>query len=103
MITVYPIGTTIFNPEKAYGGYTLLNFLHEPEIVLFDMNGKVVNTWMVERGPKEPTPGQGSAASPLRAQGRSSGCRAPVVGHLELCPPAGKRQHARAQGVRLGQ
>ena len=58
MITVYPIGTTIFNPEKAYGGYTLLNFLHEPEIVLFDMNGKVVNTWMVERGPKEPTPGQ---------------------------------------------
>ena len=57
MITVYPIGTTIYNPEKAFGGYTLLNFLHEPEIVLFDMNGKVVNTWRVERGPKEPAPG----------------------------------------------
>ena len=38
MITVYPIGTTIYNPEKAFGGYTLLNFLHEPEIPLFDMN-----------------------------------------------------------------
>ena len=103
MITVYPIGTTIFNPEKAYGGYTLLNFLHEPEIVLFDMNGKVVNTWMVERGPKEPTPGRPLGGLSLRAQGRSAGRGAPVVGHLELCPPAGKRQHARAQGVRLGQ
>ena len=57
MITVYPIGTTIYDPEKAFGGYTLLNFLHEPDIVLFDMNGRVVNTWRVERGPEEPAPG----------------------------------------------
>ena len=54
MITVYPIGTTIYNPEKAFGGYTLLNFLHEPDITLFDMNGNVVNAWAVERDERPP-------------------------------------------------
>ena len=49
MIPVYPIETTIYDPDKTHGGYTLLNFLHEPEIVLFDMNGNVVNTWTVDR------------------------------------------------------
>ena len=45
MIAVYPIGSTINYPEKTFDVYTLLNFLHEPDIILLDMNGKLVNTW----------------------------------------------------------
>ena len=45
MITVYPIGTTIYDPDKSYGGYTLIDFLSEPEIVLIDMNGNIVHKW----------------------------------------------------------
>ena len=45
MITVYPIGTTIYDPDKCYGGYTLIDFLGEPETMLIDMNGNVVHRW----------------------------------------------------------
>ena len=45
MITVYPLGTTIYDPDKSYGGYTLIDFLGEPEIILIDMNGNIVHQW----------------------------------------------------------
>jgi len=48
MITVYPIGTTIYDPEKSFNGYTLFCFPYEPEVKLIDMNGNVVNEWKVK-------------------------------------------------------
>jgi len=47
MITVYPLGTTIYNPDKCSNGYTLFCFPYEPEVLLIDMNGNVVNRWNV--------------------------------------------------------
>lgn len=47
--TVYPTGTTIYNPEKCWNGYTLyqatLNQANGVGAVLIDMNGNVVNRW----------------------------------------------------------
>jgi hypothetical protein len=47
--TVYPTGTTIYEPEKCWSGYTLFQAtLHQvPAVgaVLVDMNGNVVNRW----------------------------------------------------------
>lgn len=42
--SVYPMGTTIYDPEKAWSGYTLMPV---PKVgaVLIDMNGNVVKVW----------------------------------------------------------
>ena len=50
MRTVYPIGTTIYDPEKCYNGYSLYcipqgRFLSP--VILIDMNGNVVQKWNV--------------------------------------------------------
>ncbi len=48
MVTVYPIGTTIYNPEKCYNGYTIMCFpAGHKAVKLIDMNGNVVNEWNV--------------------------------------------------------
>jgi len=47
MITVYPIGTTIYNPEKCYNGYTLFAFQRESIVRLIDMNGNIVHEWNI--------------------------------------------------------
>jgi hypothetical protein len=47
--SVYPTGTTIYEPEKCWNGYTLFQSeLHRNNghgAVLIDMNGNVVNRW----------------------------------------------------------
>ena len=47
--SVYPTGTTIYNPEKCWSGYTVYQAtLHQKNSVgtiLVDMNGNVVNRW----------------------------------------------------------
>ncbi|MBN1848489.1 MAG: aryl-sulfate sulfotransferase [Deltaproteobacteria bacterium] len=44
--TVFPHGTTIYNPEKCYNGYTVFGTEVEEEgTVLIDMNGNVVKQW----------------------------------------------------------
>jgi hypothetical protein len=43
--TVYPTGTTIYDPELAWGGYTVLSPLGEQSAVVIDMNGNVVKQW----------------------------------------------------------
>jgi hypothetical protein len=47
--TVYPMGTTIYNPEKCWNGYTLFQSrMHsgaDAAAVLIDMNGNTVNMW----------------------------------------------------------
>src|SRR4030042_922605 len=47
--TVYPTGTSIYQPEKCWNGYTVFQpMMHEPAspgATLIDMNGNVVNQW----------------------------------------------------------
>lgn len=42
--SIYPTGTTIYNPEKCWNGYTLFE-APDRGIFLIDMNGKVVRFW----------------------------------------------------------
>ena len=44
MITVYPLGTTIYIPEKCFNGYTIFSYeVGIPAVRIIDMNGNVVN------------------------------------------------------------
>ena len=47
--TVYPTGTTIYEPEKCWNGYTIFQSAmfqgRKATAVLIDMNGNVVNQW----------------------------------------------------------
>jgi len=43
--TVYPTGTTIYDPARAWSGYTVLSPLNTPAVVVIDMNGTVVKQW----------------------------------------------------------
>jgi len=47
MITVYPVGTTIYDPGKCYNGYTLFSSKRELGVKLIDMNGNTANRWNV--------------------------------------------------------
>src|SRR5262245_37353733 len=42
--TVYPTGTTIYDPARAWSGYTVF-VLPQTGAVLIDMNGKAVRQW----------------------------------------------------------
>ena len=43
--SVYPTGTTIYNPEKCWNGYTIFPGVESQGAFLIDMNGKVVKHW----------------------------------------------------------
>ena len=43
-VTIYPTGTTIYNPEKCWNGYTVFP-ARGVGATLIDMNGNVVNRW----------------------------------------------------------
>lgn len=42
--SVYPTGTTIYDPEKAWSGYTLMP-VSGIGAILIDMNGNVIKVW----------------------------------------------------------
>ena len=57
MRTVYPLGTTIYDPGKCHNGYTLILRWRADagsDIILIDMNGNTVHSWGVNgsRSPK---------------------------------------------------
>jgi len=57
--TIYPTGTTIYDPEKSWNGYTIFQ-ANEVGATLIDMNGTVVNQWKgmgAEFSPKRILPG----------------------------------------------
>lgn len=55
--TVHPTGTTIYDPTKAWNGYTLFQ-ANQHGAVLIDMNGKVVKFWKDLQGmPNKLLPG----------------------------------------------
>ena len=43
--SVYPTGTTIYDPERAWNGYTVLSPLRTQAVIVIDMNGNVVKQW----------------------------------------------------------
>lgn len=54
---VYPTGTTIYNPDKSWNGYTLFT-ARETGVTLVDMNGNVVRMWKGLQGfPPKMLPG----------------------------------------------
>lgn len=52
--SVYPTGTTIFKPDKAWNGYTLFDTPQQQGAVLIDMNGRVVKRWKEIAAPPGP-------------------------------------------------
>ena len=43
--TVFPTGTTIYEPDKAWNGFTVLSPLGTPAVIVLDMDGRVVKRW----------------------------------------------------------
>jgi hypothetical protein len=43
--TVFPTGTTIFDPERAWSGFTVLSPLAMQAVPVIDMNGSIVKRW----------------------------------------------------------
>ena len=43
--TVFPTGTTIYEPAKAWSGFTVLATLDTPAVLVIDMNGRTVKRW----------------------------------------------------------
>jgi hypothetical protein len=43
--SVYPTGTTIYDPMRAWNGFTVLSPLGTPAAIVIDMNGTVVKQW----------------------------------------------------------
>ena len=44
MITVYPTGTTIYDPDSCYNGYTIFSYeIGAPVAKIINMNGNTVN------------------------------------------------------------
>ena len=43
--TVYPSGTTLYEPDKTDNGYTVLSPLETHAVIVIDMNGRVVKRW----------------------------------------------------------
>ena len=79
--TVYPTGTTIYNPEKCWNGYTLFQTSVYQFIsvgaILTDMNGNVVNHWKGFHGkPNKMLPGGHIIGS--------SACRNAKYGHHDM-------------------
>jgi hypothetical protein len=42
---VYPTGTTIYEPDRSWSGYTVLSPLQTQVVLVIDMNGTVVKRW----------------------------------------------------------
>ncbi len=43
--SVYPTGTTIYDPDKSWNGFTVLSPLATQAVLVIDMNGNVVKRW----------------------------------------------------------
>jgi hypothetical protein len=43
--SVYPTGTTIYEPDRTWNGYTVLSPLGTQAVIVIDMNGNVVKQW----------------------------------------------------------
>ena len=46
MRTVYPVGTTLYQPERCFNGYTII--FGGFDVKLVDMNGRTVQAWQLD-------------------------------------------------------
>ena len=69
MRTVYPIGTTLYQPERCCSGYTLI--FRGLDVRLVDMNGREVNAWHLDTSVHD----HGSDRAHLQADGHIVVCR----------------------------
>jgi hypothetical protein len=78
--SVYPTGTTIYDPDRAWKGYTVLSPLGTEAVLVIDMNGSIVKRWEGYNnsagGPARVLPGGDVMAA--------SGARPPHQESLEL-------------------
>jgi hypothetical protein len=78
--SVYPTGTTIYKPDLAWNGYTVLSPLASNAALVIDMNGNIVKRWdgyvNSAGGPVRVLPGGGVMAA--------AGARPPHQESLEL-------------------
>jgi hypothetical protein len=78
--SVYPTGTTIYDPQRTWNGYTVLSPLGTQAVLVIDMNGNVVKRWdgyvNSAGGPARVLPGGGVIAA--------SGANPPHQESLEL-------------------
>jgi hypothetical protein len=73
--SVYPTGSTIYEPNQCFNGYTCFR-THEG-VVLIDMNGNVAHLWKGMEGmPAKPLPGGFVIGS--------TACRNPKYGYLDM-------------------
>jgi hypothetical protein len=101
--SVYPTGTTIYEPDRAWNGYTVLSPLGTQAVLVIDMNGNVVKRWdgfnNSAGGPARVFPGGVVVAA--------SGARPPHQESLELVQRdfAGRDlwRFSRAEEIRTGQ
>ena len=54
-VTDWPVGLTLYDPDRASPGYTLFCPLASPAVYLIDMTGEVVHMWLVGMSPKKRT------------------------------------------------
>ena len=78
--SVYPTGTTIYDPDRAWNGYTVLSPLATQAVLVIDMNGNVVKRWEATTTPRAVPRACCRAASSSAA----SGARPPHQESLEL-------------------
>ena len=78
--SVYPTGTTIYDPAQTWNGFTVLSVLSTHAVIVIDMNGNVVKRWDGYNdsagGPARILPGGGVIAA--------TGARPPHQESLEL-------------------
>lgn len=59
IVSVYPTGTTIYQPDKAWNGYTIFDAADGDGATLIDMNGNILRRWpeLAGMGPFRMLPG----------------------------------------------
>lgn len=90
--SVYPTGATLYDPQRAWSGYTVFQAT-ERGAILVDMNGNVVREWPELHGfPNKILPGGGDPGPQRRTRSplRDAGYARPDSGglgrqyHLEI-------------------
>lgn len=54
--TVFPMGTTVYNPDKAFNGYTIVPLINDG-VLVFDMNGNEIRRFNMMAMPPKILPG----------------------------------------------
>ena len=93
--SVYPTGTTIYDPDRAWNGFTVLSPLATQAVLVIDMNGNVVKRW---DGFNNSAGRPGARVAGRRRHGGQR--RAPAAPGVARARAAGLRRQGRSGGSR---